>query len=255
MRGLPAILAFSLLILPAAVQAANPQPPCGATSSLGFPSPDAAPVITVWQGSELDKSNWQPPSCTGWTNHSKLVISLAGSLRFDGTMDRLLSRLTAVSVMRNVQYWSTTNKEWRPLAYDAYALKGPDAKLRRPDFTAPEISKGATLYYWADDTRTGPVITRLKVSESTPDRAVVISENVTPIKQFIFTLFDPGALQSTIFIQRLSPDIFGVYILTRTGDGTSMLASGHDASFVNRAVAVYRQIAGIKTDQEPPALR
>ena len=250
------LLVCAIFALPA--QAAPPQPPCGsALASPAFPLPGAAPVVAVWQGSELDQNKWQPPSCTGWANpsQSKLVIALAGSFHFSGNINLLLDRLVAISTMSKIQYWSTTDKKWRPMAYEASALTGPDAKKRRPDFTASEISKGATLYYWADDTRTGQVTTRINVYESNSERAAITSENITPIKQFFFTLFKPGALQSAIFIQHLSPDTIGVYIMTRTGDGTSALAGGHDASFVNRAVALYRQLAGTKTDQEPPAMR
>ena len=115
--------------------------------------------------------------------------------------------------------------------------------------------KNAKLYYWEDDSRSGEIVYRLSVFENTPDRAVVASENITPVRKFFVTLFKPGTLQSTIFIQRLSAGRFGIYILSRTGEGISTLAEGHDDSYVNRAVALYRQLAGIKTDQEPAAAR
>jgi hypothetical protein len=248
-----ALFFCALLVLSPAVQAALPQPPCG--TAQGFPSVDAAPVISVWQGAELAAGKWQPPTCTGWAGRSKLVVTLTASFHFEGTMDRLLGRLAAISTLRTVQYWSTTDKKWRPLAYDASALTGPDASKRRPDFSASDFSKGATLYYWMDDSRSGKLTYRMNILESTADRAVIASENITPVRRFFITLFDPGALQSVTFIQRLTPGVFGVYILSRTGDGTSFLAEGHDASYVNRAVALYRQLAGIKTDQEPPAAR
>jgi hypothetical protein len=180
---------------------------------------------------------------------------VGGSFRFDGGMGGLLARVGAVSLLRTVQYWSTTDKKWRPLANNASALTGPDVKSRREDFAISELKKGADLYYWQDDTRSGEAVYRLRVYENTPERAVISSENLTPIRRFFVTLFQPGALQSVIFIQHLSPDIFGVYILSRTGEGTSALAEGHAESYVNRAVALYRQLAGIKTDQEPPAAR
>jgi hypothetical protein len=117
------------------------------------------------------------------------------------------------------------------------------------------MTKDADLYYSENDSRSGEAVYRLRVYESTPERAIIASENVTPIRRYLITLFQPGALQSVIFIQRLSPGIFGVYILNRTGAGTSVFADSHAASYVNRAVAVYRHLAGIKTDQEPPAAR
>ena len=140
-----------------------------------------------------------------------------------------------------------------PLSKDAFALAGPDPKSRRGDFSASEFVKGSDLYYSDDDTRTGPAVYRFRVLENTAERVVLASDNVTPIRRFLFTLFKPGAFQSLLVIQRVSPGIFGTFILHRSGEGTNSLAAGHDKSYVNRAVALFRQLAGIKTDQEPPA--
>jgi hypothetical protein len=96
---------------------------------------------------------------------------------------------------------------------------------------------------------------RLTVLERTPDRLVVSSENVTAIRRFYLTVFRPGALQTLFTIQAAGPGAFAVRILTRSGEGSSMFAAGHDKSFVNRAAALYRYLAGIRTDQEPPAAR
>src|SRR4029077_12201770 len=102
-----------------------------------YPPPEALPVIAIWHAGALAQGKWQPPSCTGWApaSRSKLVITLNGSFHFDGMMDQLLARIGAISQLRNVQYWSTTDKKWRPLAYDASALTGPNAKDRRADFS------------------------------------------------------------------------------------------------------------------------
>jgi hypothetical protein len=155
--------------------------------------------------------------------------------------------------LQSIQYWSTTDRKWGALSNDSSALTGPDSKLRRPDFSPSELVKGAELYYWEDDTRTGPAIYRLQVTESGSERFVISSENVTPIRRFWFTLFKPGALQSVLVIEHIAPDIFGISVLNRSGDGASVLTAGHEASYINRATALYRQLAGIKTDQEPPA--
>ena len=201
------------------------------------------------------QNNWQPPSCTGWLAdpRSRLIITLTGSFRFDGPMSMLLARVGTISALRSIQYWSTTEKKWGPLSNDASALTGPDSKSRRRDFSPSELVKGADLYYWEDDARTGPAIYRLRVSESASERFVVSSDNVTPIRRFWFTLFKPGALQSVLIIEHVAPGIFGVSVLNRSGEGSSVLTAGHDSSYVNRATALYRQLAGIKTDQEPPA--
>jgi hypothetical protein len=248
-------LAGAMFALGLGVQAAVPQLPCAGAAALAYPAPEAVPAIAVWHAVDLEQGKWQPPGCTGWppSSHSGLVIALTGSLRFDGAIGGLLARVGAISALPKIQYWSTTDKKWRPLAYDASALTGPDAKTRRSDFSTADLIKDADLYYRENDSRSGEAVYRLRVYESTPERAVIASENVTPIRRFFLTLFQPGALQSVMFIQRVSPGIFGVYILSRTGEGTSAFADGHAESYVNRAVALYRQLAGIKTDQEPPA--
>jgi hypothetical protein len=202
------------------------------------------------------QGNWKPPSCTGWPagSRSKLIVTLTGSFHFEGTMDDLLTKIGAISTLKNIFYWSAADRKWAPLSTDASALTDANAKDRRGDFAASEFGKNANLYYWEDCASTGAAVYRLSVSESTPQRLVISSDNVTTVRKFIFTLFKPGALQSLLFIQRLSPETFGVYILTRTDAGASALANGHEEIFVNRADALFRQLAGIKTDQEPPAM-
>ena len=115
--------------------------------------------------------------------------------------------------------------------------------------------KGAQLYYWEDDIRTGSTVYRLTVLESTPERLVVSSENVTAMRRFYLTVFKPGVAPDTALHPGGRPGSFAVRILTRSGEGSSILAAGHEKSFVNRAAALYRYIAGIRTDQEPPAAR
>jgi len=41
----------------------------------------------------------------------------------------------------------------------------------------------------------------------------------------------------------------------RTGKNANRLITGNESSAVNRAVAFYRYLVGIPTDQEPPAAR
>ena len=249
------LLACAILLLPVGARAAVPQIPCAGSAMPASSPPGAAPIVTIWHAGDLERENWQPPSCTGWSPmpHARLVIMLDGSFRFDGGMDRLLGRAGAISQLANIQYWSTTDKRWRPLAYGASALTGPSARNRRADFSAADLAKGAALYYWEDDSRSGQTVYRMRVSENTAERVLIASENVTPVRLFFLTMFQPGDLQSMIALRRLSPGVFGVTILSRIGEGASTLAEEHDASYVNRAVALYRQLAGIQTDQEPPA--
>ena len=94
----------------------------------------------------------------------------------------------------------------------------------------------------------------MKVRENGPTRLVIEVENVTPIRALLMTLFHPGDLQFVYFLERQAPDIWGLYSLSRTGKGANSLSGGHEASYVSRAVAFYRLIAGIPSDQNPPVL-
>ena len=69
------------------------------------------------------------------------------------------------------------------------------------------------------------------------------------------TLFHPGEMQSVYFLDRESDNVWRYYSIARTGRNASRLATGHESSSINRAVAFYRSLAGIPTDQEPPAAR
>jgi hypothetical protein len=246
-----------VLTIPALATTATggPQPPCNSAAAPAYSPPGVPPVVNVWHDDGLKRAGWKPPDCSGWapSSHSKLVLAMAGSFRFDGTADELVARIGAISTLRGVQYWSVTDKMWRPLVIDAWALSRPDPRSRRPDFLAAEMTAGSELYYWENDSRSGKIVYRMTVRERSPARAVIAIENVTPVRFFLVTLFEPGALQSVEFVELVSPGVWGVYLLTRAGEGVSALAGARDASYVNRAVAIYRHLAGIPTDQEPPA--
>ena len=102
----------------------------------------------------------------------------------------------------------------------------------------------------------GEVVYRMRVLESGADRIVVATENVSTVRLMVVTLFQPGALQAVHILQRLSPTSWGYYGLSRTTqDGSSSLTEGHEASYVNRAAALYRFVAGVPTDRDPPMAR
>ena len=233
----------------------GPQPPCGTVSSPPFPLPDAPPVVEVWHATDLTRTEWTPAACTGWSasSRAKLIVVLAGSFRFQGTAEQLLARLGSVSSFRSIRYWSTTDKAWRPTVLDAVALSRPDRKSERSDFSASEMTEGSELYYWENDSRSGSIVYRMNVRERRAGRVVMAIENVSPVRALIFTLFGPGVLQTVEFLEQRGPNLWGVYLITRVRADASALALEHDASYVNRVVALYRYIAGIQTDQEPPA--
>jgi len=98
-------------------------------------------------------------------------------------------------------------------------------------------------------------LAHISALERTADRLVVSTENVTPIRIGILSAFDPGAMQSVIFLDKRGPGTWGYYQTIRAAEGASAIALGSNASYVNRLAALYRYTVGIPTDQEPPAAR
>ena len=105
------------------------------------------------------------------------------------------------------------------------------------------------------DNLSGTAVYRMRVAEASADRLVVEVENVSIMRYLFVTLFHPGEMQSVYFLDRESENVWRYYSIARTGRGASRLATGHETSSINRAVAFYRFLAGIPTDQEPPAAR
>jgi hypothetical protein len=225
----------------------GPQPPCAGAAPI--PAYADPPAVRTWAKAELE--SWTPPACLGWPRESfQLVVALAASFRHDGDADALLARFGAISAKRGLRYWSVTDKAWRVLITDAAAL---DGQKRRSDFTVAEMKSGADLYFEEADNRSSDaVVYRLRVLEASPNRVVVEIENVTPIRAFFITLFPPGSLRATYFAERRGPDTWGFYGLSSNGAEASALASVSEASYVNRAAALYRHFIGVPADRDPP---
>lgn len=237
--------------LSALAQAADsPRPPCGSTPQPSYAPPGAAPTIRTWQA-----PSWTASDCTGWaSSHPTLLVALAGSFRHKGGAVDLLEAFGRISSLRGILYWSVRDGGWRTMVTGAAALDGPETRQRRADFAAAEMALGADLYFAQEDSRsTSEVVYRLRVLENGPDRVVIAVENTTAVRLLLVPVFAPGDLRCTSYLERLSPGVWGYYAFwgIRAGKQTS----GHEASSVNRALAFYRHVAGIRTDQEPPAAR
>jgi hypothetical protein len=244
-----------LLALPARAGDAGPVLPCGAAAQPAYAEPGQPPAVQAWRGKAAQA--WVPPACTGWAaSNADILVAVAGSFKHGGDIDELLARIGAISAKSKVRYWSTTEKDWKPLVTDAFALSGPDPALRRADFTAPQFVKGQNLHYAQSDNRSsGKTVYRERVVALDRERVAIMSENVTPVKMTLITLFDTGDMQTAYFLERRSPGAWNFYSLTRTRMASSLMPTGGDASYINRAVAFYRLVAAIPTDQEPPAAR
>jgi len=251
-------LAIALVALPGMPAHAGddgPRLPCGAAPLPAYAEPGQPPAVQAWRGAVA--RGWVPPACTGWSaSPADILVAVAGSFRHDGDIDVLLARIGAISAKSKVRYWSTTEKRWQPLVTEAFALSGPDVAQRREDFTPAQFVKGHSLYYAQSDNRSsGKTVYRDRVLASDRERLAVASENLTPVKMMLIALFDSGDMQTAYFVERGAPGVWNFYSLTRTRMASSLMPIGSDASYINRAVAFYRLVAAIPTDQEPPAAR
>ena len=185
------------------------------------PNPDYAaagnpPNIRMWNRHEQTVP-WVPPACTGWdAKGAGVLVAVAGSF-FDGSSEDLLKRFGSISRLEGLRYWSVTEAGWRTLITHATALDGPDLDHPRTDFTVAEMKSGSELYFAQSDNRaSGEIIYRMQVKQTDPFRLTIAVENVTAVRRFLITFFEPGDLQSVHYLERNGP---GPVELLRVGLG------------------------------------
>jgi len=249
-------LLLAMLLCPArGYSQLGPQPPCGKEPVPLYPGLYASAIAKSWSNSEFGR-DWKPPACTGWTavGFTTLVTTVA-RFRQTSEAEGLLRHIGAISELAGIRYWSTTHQQWQTLIVDAYALTGLQPSQHRQDFTPEEMKEGKVLYYVQVDNLVGKVIYRMHIVEASADRLVFDVENVSAMRDLFITVFHPGDVQSIYFLDRESENVWRYYSIVRTGKNTNRLLTGNESSAVNRAVAFYRYLVGIPTDQEPPAAR
>jgi hypothetical protein len=229
-------------------------PPCNADLPPSFYAPVGAPPnIRIWK----------PPNLAGLPNEAtclglaaadlRMLVTVAGAFENAGGAPAILARFGEVSKLLTVRYWSTTEKKWRPLILAAAALTTRDSGQPRDDFTNAELQSGKDVYFSQRDSRgAGEVIYRVQVRESARARLVIETENVTAVRLFALTLLKPGGMHALYVFEERLRGIWTYYGLTRIAEG-SWLIAGHENSYINRVVALYRHITGVPTDLEPPA--
>jgi hypothetical protein len=233
----------------------RPQPPCGEATVPPYPGVDNSPIVKFWSEPEFGR-DWRPFPCTSWADvgFSTLITTVA-RFRYTLGAQGLLRHIGAISELAGMRYWSTTHQQWQTLIVNAHALTGSQPGRRRQDFTPDEMQGGKVLFLEQADNLSGTAIYRMHIAEASADRLVFDVENVSIMRYFFVTLFHPGEMQSIYFLDRESADVWRYYSIARTGRNASRLATGHESSSINRAVAFYRSLVGIPTDQEPPAAR
>jgi hypothetical protein len=235
--------------------ALGPQPPCGKKSIPDYPGLDEPAIVKSWSASDFS-GDWRPPACTGWVavGFTTLVTTVA-RFRHVTEAEGLLRRIGAISELAGVRYWSTTHKRWQTLIVDAYSLTTLRPDKRRDDFQPDEMKEGNVLYFEQVDNLSGKAIYRMHIAEASAYRLVIDVENVSTMRYLFIPIFHPGETQSICFLDRESDNVWRYYSIVRTGKSANRLIAGNESSAVNRAVAFYRHLVGIPTDQEPPAAR
>jgi hypothetical protein len=245
-------LALLILLPGAALAAPPPTPPCGGQGPVPAYAPASQPPATgVWSGADL--RGVALASCLGWTGESRLIVALATTFRSSLTANQLLRKLAAVSAYPSVKYWSATRQAWRPLATQAAVLAAPDGTATRADPSSEELSPGREVYY-GEHGDLSAATHRLRVVERSANHLMVTTENTTPIRLLVVTVFEPGALQLATFINRAGPDLWTLYEITRVGAASSAMAADYASSYVNRLDALRRYLADIPTDRDPPLM-
>jgi hypothetical protein len=250
--GLPAYAQAATSAQPHAQ--AGPQAPCGTEPVPAYASLNDPPNVKAWGKTELGR-DWKPPACTGWTAVGfTALVTTAARFRHPEDADGLLHHIGAISQLKGMRYWSNTHKRWQTLVVDAYALTGVQHSGRE-DFTPDELKAGKELYFQQVDNLSGKATYRMHIDEASRDRIVFDIENVSTMHYFLVPIFHPGELQSIYFLDRESEHVWRYYSMLRMRKNANGMAAGNESSAINRAVAFYRWLAGIPTDQEPPAAR
>ena len=231
----------------------GPEPPCGNEPIPPYPRLDDSATVRSWSESDFSH-DWKPPACTGWAavGFTTLVTTAA---RFHDVVEAegLLRRIGAISELAGIRYWSITHKRWQTLVVDAYALTASRSGQRREDFTPNEIKEGSVLYFEQVDNLSGKAVYRMHIAKASADRIVIDVENVSTVRYLFIPIFHPGETQSICFLDRETDSAWRFYSIVRTGKSANRLIVGNESSAANRAVAFYRHLVGVPTDQEPPA--
>jgi hypothetical protein len=233
----------------------GPLPPCGREPVPPYPGLDDAAIVKSWSESDFGRE-WKPPACAGWAavGFTRLVTTVA-RFRYSLGAEGLLRHIGAISGLAGMRYWSTTHSQWQTLIVEAHALSAVHHGQRRGDFAPDELKKGKILYFEQVDNLSGKTIYRMHIAEASSDRLVFDVENVSTMRYLFMPILHPGEMQSSYFLDRDSNNVWCYYSIMRIGKNANRLIAGNESSAINRAVAFYRYLVGIPTDQEPPAAR
>ncbi|WP_157736317.1 DUF6675 family protein [Granulosicoccus antarcticus] len=247
---------FCVLLVPAAL-CWLVSPALQAASTPVCPSSVDAPYPSLGElGNSPSVASWVDLSVLPKNCHvelqapAALTIALAGRFTETGSIDDIAIRLGAISTTKGLPYWSVTDEDWRELVTDAFAVVSPDTNSARSDFTAQEMLSGQTLYFSQNDSRSwGSNVYSIKAIDSSPDKLVLQSNNISSIRLGPVTLFKPDEVRSVLFINRIDDTTWSYFSLAVI---THSSLAARKKSLVNRQAAFYRLLIGQAPDQNPP---
>jgi len=249
MRSPWGIAAAAALLLGVASAGAAPLP----RTDCGAAAPDAGaaqPHVGIWFGDEL--ANWMPPQCTGWAAQPfTVLVETAGRTHLTGDADEILGRLARISDLTTIRYWSTTRDRWRALIPEAAALAAPDPAQRRGDFTAADLRAGPVFFWQEENTPLDAVTYRMTVRRADTDTVAIEISNALAARAGLFERVPPGHHAFFYRFDRREDGGWTLYGLMRSGSGPRLVARAGRKSYGNRAVALFRYLAGEITDGAP----
>jgi hypothetical protein len=165
------------------------------------------------------------------------AAAASAGMSLDRRLAALSRILNSVHGMQGLEYWSASRQRMRTLYSEAWRTDSPEARARLPDPAAPPAAPGdsTTFYAWLRDLTFGGNVFRFDIAIGSAS-ALMLNENVSPIRYLLVPIASPGRMQSRIHVipcgEGLLVHFFSTY------DVTDIMARRVFESAGNKALAV-----------------
>ena len=241
----------ALLCLWSGTAAAWGQPlQCGQAPSPPFPPPEKPAIVQSWL--QDGRQDGPLPDCGHLRGREfALLVRVTASWTAPGDVRDQLLRLGAVSAMKDMHYWSFSDRKRQPLVRDSFAVDGPASTKPRADFTLAELRSGAVLHYLQSDYRTSSlVLYSLQVLHSGNDSFTLRIENLGDVRFMGVTFVPARAMQWLLTVERLGPERWGYRSLLGVQQLGFGMAEKYRLSNLSRSVAMFDLLSGRQTEIE-----
>lgn len=247
-------IAASFLICVPALAAGEPFLPCDGEPYPAYAALGAPPNVSVVTEEGFV---WDSPRCIGWGKGKyALLVAIAGRFELKGGEAALARKFARISQLKTVRYWSTSAQAWRNMFRDAYALSQPQRGTKRPDFGAADMEPGPVRYIWLEEQGPiGDVIFRIRIVERTQDRLIVDIRNERSVRPPQHPKISAGGYRHVYILDRERPGVWRYYGVTGLRGAGGAAVTWIRGSYLNRATALFRYIAGVPMERDPPAAR